>query len=92
MRMVAASLVCGGSGGSVAANTTGFALSNIGNADFETTLTLPARCAAPVVLVRVFTATNPAATQLGSYIAISGIESSSTNSSRDDSHDGEYYE
>jgi hypothetical protein len=67
---VAASLVCGGSGGSVAATSTAAGLSAAGNAEIRDDLTLPATCPAPVVLIRIF---NPTTLQPGAFIALSGI-------------------
>ena len=61
--MVAASLVCGGSGGTVAASTKAVPLSAAGNAEIEDTLTLPMSCMAPVVLVRAFSAALPLLTE-----------------------------
>lgn len=98
VRQIAASLVCGGSGGTVAASTAGFPLSAIGNASFETALAVPARCSAPVVLLRVFTATNAPGTELGPFIAISGLGGSSNASTNgrdgngNDDRSGPYYE
>ena len=67
---VAASLVCGGSGGSVAATSTAAGLSAAGNAEIRDDLTLPATCPAPVVLIRIF---NRTTLQPGAFIALSGI-------------------
>src|SRR5690349_20405530 len=59
--MVAASLVCGGTGGTVVPvpdlSITPSPLSTAGNAEIQQQVTLPATCFAPVVLVRIF---NPA--------------------------------
>jgi hypothetical protein len=70
---VAASLVCGGTGGTVAATTGGVPLSPAGNAEIKQAIALPASCLAPAVLVRVFTPANPAGSQLGPYIAATGF-------------------
>jgi hypothetical protein len=68
---VVASLVCGGSGGSIVATSVQAGLSVAGNAEIRDDLTLPATCPAPVVLVQIF---RPASTpQLGPFIALSGI-------------------
>ena len=67
---VAASLVCGGSGGSVQATSTAVGLSAAGNAEIRDDLALPATCPAPVVLIRNF---NPTTMQPGNFIALSGI-------------------
>ena len=53
--MVSASLVCGGSGGTVVATTGAVPLSPAGNAQIEATIPLPVSCPAPVVLVRIDT-------------------------------------
>lgn len=75
--MVAATLVCGGSGGAGVvvpdATVTPSPLSSSGGAEIRQSITLPAACIAPVVLIRIF---NPAAalgSQLGPFIAASGI-------------------
>ena len=49
---IVAALICGGSGGTVVAQTTGVPLSQAGNAKISATVTLPARCVAPIVVVR----------------------------------------
>ena len=49
---IVAALICGGSGGTVVAQTTGVPLSQAGNAKISATITLPARCVAPIVVVR----------------------------------------
>ena len=51
VRAVAASVVCGGSGGQVAASTSSAPLDGSGSAQIQTTVALPAVCRAPVVLV-----------------------------------------
>lgn len=73
VKMVGASVVCGGSGGSVAASSDGTPLSSSGDAQIETTVTLPGSCMAPVVLVRIFNASNPIGSQLGPFIALTGL-------------------
>jgi hypothetical protein len=68
---VVASLVCGGSGGSIVATSVQAGLSVAGNAEIRDDLTLPMTCPAPVVLIQIF---RPASTpQLGPFIALSGI-------------------
>ena len=56
--MVGASLICGGSGGTVVPETGGVVspspLSTAGNAEIDQAVNLPATCIGPVVLVRVF--------------------------------------
>jgi hypothetical protein len=70
---VAASLVCGGSGGTVEASTGGFPLAADGNAIIAANITLPAECQAPVVLVRIFNPAAAANAQLGAFIALTGF-------------------
>ena len=74
VQMVAASLVCGGSGGTVAVTSDPTPLSSSGFADIEAKVTLPATCMAPVVLIRIF---NPNTSQVGSFIALSGFNAGS---------------
>ncbi len=87
VKMVAASLVCGGSGGSVAASSDGAPLSTTGNAHIEAQLTLPATCMAPVVLVRIFNATAATGSQLGPFIAVSGMSLSSSQQNEEREND-----
>jgi hypothetical protein len=47
-----AAVICGGSGGTVVAQTAGVPLSQAGNARISATITLPERCVAPVIVVR----------------------------------------
>jgi hypothetical protein len=77
---VSASLVCGGSGGTVAATTGAVALSTSGDAHIHEKITLPASCIAPVILVRaaVVNGTTPAQPP---FIAVSGFSSSTGTSS-----------
>ncbi len=74
VQMVAVSVVCGGSGGSVVASTDGVTLSSRGDAEIDAQITLPATCMAPVVLVRIF---NPIGSQVGPFIAVNGINGTS---------------
>lgn len=71
--MVAASLVCNGSGGTLVASTSAMPLSPGGNAEIRQTITLPSSCLAPVVLVRVFNSLAPVGNQLGVFIAANGF-------------------
>jgi hypothetical protein len=75
--MVGASLVCGGSGGTVTFGTTDTVtpatLSSTGNAEIDQVVTLATACLAPAVLVRVFTPTAPLGSQLGVFIAATGL-------------------
>lgn len=73
VKMVAASLVCGGSGGAVAASTGPVPLDSMGNAEIEASIMLPTSCIAPVVLVRVANA------GLGPFIAATGFNSSKSD-------------
>ena len=73
---VAASLVCGGSGGAVAVTSQTFALSvPEGNADFSGQLTLPTSCLAPVVIVQVVGPNGPTI-----FIAATGVNPSAGDS------------
>jgi hypothetical protein len=81
---VAASLVCRGSGGTVAASTGGFPLAANGDATIAANITLPAECQLPVVLVRIFDPTAAANAQLGAFIALTGFQQITTPS-----HDGD---
>lgn len=87
--MVAASLVCGGSGGAVVASSDGVPLSAAGNAEINATVALPATCSAPVVLVRIFTPSAPVGSQLGKFIALSGFNAGAdAKNNNDDERDG----
>ncbi len=81
MTMVAASLVCGGSGGSVVGSTDGAPLSAAGDATMEGTITLPSTCMAPVALIRIFNASAPSGSQLGPFIALSGFNAGANSDS-----------
>jgi hypothetical protein len=72
---VVAALVCGGSGGAIAATTDAVALSGDGNADIEQTLTVPASCLAPVVIVRVAGVNGTLLPAPAAFIAASGFNS-----------------
>ena len=82
VQMVAASVVCGGSGGTVAATTDAVSLSSLGDAHIESGITLPSSCLAPVVLIRI---ANPG-TQPGAFIAASGVNAAQANDDRNDDH------
>ena len=69
---VSASLVCGGAGGTVVATTDAVALSEAGNAEIESRISLPATCFGPVVLVRAVFNGTP-----GPWIASTGFAGSS---------------
>lgn len=81
---VSASLVCGGSGGTVAASTEAVALSTSGDAHIHAKITLPASCVAPVILVRAAVVNGTTLAQ-PPFIAVSGFSSTSTNSDGPDS-------
>jgi len=85
--MVGASLVCGGSGGSVAGSSDGTPLSAAGNAEIEATITLPSTCVAPAVLVRIFNPSAPAGSQLGRFIALTGFNAGAGASDDDSGQD-----
>jgi hypothetical protein len=87
VQMVAASLICGGSGGMVAASTGGVLLSASGNASIESTLALPATCAAPIILVRIFNPAAAAGSQLGAFIAESGFNAGANATAADNNDD-----
>lgn len=74
---VNASLVCGGSGGTVVATTAAVPLSTSGHAHIHEKITLPTSCIGPVILVRaaVVNGTTPAQPP---FIAASGFGSGST--------------
>ena len=80
VQMVAATLVCGGSGGTVAATTDPVPLSGAGNAEIEASVTLPASCMAPVVLVRFV---NAQTSQAGPFIALTGINAAANANHND---------
>jgi len=91
--MVAATLVCGGSGGAPVAvpdlSITPAVLSTAGNAEIQQQVTLPASCFAPVVLVRIF---NPAAalgSQLTAFIAVTGITPAAANNNNNNNNNNE---
>jgi len=86
VQMVAASLVCGGSGGTVVDSTTGVQLSAGGNAEIEGTLTMPATCMAPVILVRIFNNAALPGAQLGPFIAVTGITATANPGNKNDNN------
>ena len=65
---VSASLVCGGTGGTVVATTDPVALSADGDAEIESRIAVPDTCFGPVVLVRAVFGGNP-----GPWIASTGF-------------------
>ena len=74
---VAASLVCGGSGGSVAATTDAVPLSGDGNAEIEGKITVPSPCFGPIVLVRAAAVNGSPLPQPGPWISSNGFGSAS---------------
>jgi hypothetical protein len=86
--MVAATLVCGGSGGAVvpvAVAVTPSPLSSSGNADIDQAVTLPTACFGPVVLVQVFDM--PTAQLSPVFIAVTGLTPSAAQNSNEDRSD-----
>ena len=75
--MVGATLVCGGTGGTPVPvpdiAITPSPLSSRGNAEINQAVTIPAACFGPVVLVRAFNPGAPLGSQLGAFIAVSGL-------------------
>lgn len=90
--MVGASLVCGGSGGAPApVPATGLSpspLSSSGSAQIDQLVTIPSPCFAPVVLVRIFTASAPLGSQLGAFIAASAINPNLQNQNQNGNGNG----
>jgi hypothetical protein len=81
VQMVAASVVCGGSGGTVAATTDAVPLSQVGDAQIQSSILPPSPCVAPVVLLRIASAANPA--QPGAFIALTGLSSGGNQGEQD---------
>jgi hypothetical protein len=79
--MLGASLVCGGTGGApvTAATVTPSPFNSNGSAEIEQVVTMPATCIGPVVLVRAFTASAPLGSQLGAFIAATGLTANAQN-------------
>jgi hypothetical protein len=89
--MVGATLICGGtpvptSGGLVTPSP----LNASGNAEIDQAVNLPSACFGPVVLVRVFTSAAPLGSQLGPFIAVSGMTPNTpqNQNQNDDNKDG----
>lgn len=91
--MVGASLVCGGSGGAPVPVLDTFVtpspLSSRGQAEIDQMVTLPAVCIAPVVLVRIFTSSAPLGSQLGPFIAASGIAANGMQNQNQNQNDNQ---
>ena len=82
---VSASLVCGGSGGTVVATTAAVALTPAGNAHIHDKVTLPASCIGPSILVRVAAANGTPVAQ-GPFIAATGFTNAAP-AKEPDNHD-----
>jgi len=81
---VSASLVCGGSGGTVVATTDPVPLSGDGDAEIEAGIKLPDTCFGPIVLVRAAAFNGNPLPQAGPWIAGAGFSSSSEHDDKDD--------
>ena len=75
---VSASLVCGGSGGTVQSETAPVPLSTKGNANLHGHIAVPAVCFGPVVLVHIAAANGNPIPQPGPWIAATGGMSASS--------------
>jgi hypothetical protein len=75
--MVAATLVCGGTGGTPVSvpdlSVTPSPLSSSGNAQIDQVVTFSPGCFGPGVLVRIFNPSAALGSQLGPFIAVTGI-------------------
>ena len=69
---VSASLVCGGSGGTLQSETDPVSLSTKGNANLHGQIDVPALCFAPVILVHIAATNGTAIPQPGPWIAATG--------------------
>ena len=76
---VSASLVCGGSGGTVQSETASAPLSTKGNADLHGQIAVPALCFGPVVLVHIAGNNGSPVPQPGPWIAATGGMSRSSH-------------
>jgi hypothetical protein len=92
--MVGATLVCGGTGGTAVPAAGGLVtpspLSASGNGEIDQTVNVPSTCFGPVVLVRIFTSAAPLGSQLGSFVALSGMTPNTVQNQnqKDDNRDG----
>ena len=91
VQMVAASLVCGGSGGTVVSNTGAVYLDAGGRANIEDLIAVPASCIAPSILIRIFNPAAPAGSQLGAFIASTGI-AAGTNAANPGNNNGDHHD
>ena len=69
---VSASLVCGGSGGTVQSETASVALSMKGDANLRGHIAVPSLCFAPIVLVHIAATNGSPVPQPGAWIAATG--------------------
>jgi hypothetical protein len=76
---ISASLVCGGSGGTVQSETASVPLSTKGNADLRGHITVPSLCFGPVVLVNIAANNGTPIPQPGAWIAATGGMNMSSN-------------
>lgn|SRR5262245_55009310 len=76
---VAASVVCGGSGGVVVATTSSFALKANGNVTIADSLQLPNSCLAPIVLLQITALNGEDLPNPINYIASSGFITNTAN-------------
>ena len=79
MTAVSASLVCGGSGGTVESETAPVPLSMKGNANLHGQVAVPSVCFAPVVLIRITATNGNPLPQPGPWIAATGGMSRSSH-------------
>lgn len=90
--MVGATLVCGGTGGTpvpASGAVTPSPLSSSGDAQINQTVSLPATCFAPALLVRIFTSSAPLGSQLGAFIAVTGMTSNGNQNQNQDNDNDE---
>jgi len=69
---ISASLVCGGSGGTVQSETASVPLSTKGNANLRGDIAVPSLCFAPIVLVHIAATNGSPIPQPGAWIAATG--------------------
>ncbi len=70
---VSASLVCGGSGGTVVATTDPVPLSEMGDAEITQNLAMPSVCVGPIFLINIAGLDGAPLPQLGPWIAATGV-------------------
>jgi hypothetical protein len=81
VKNISASLVCGGTGGTVVATSDAVSLSAAGDAEIESQISVPSTCFGPVVLVRAVFNGNA-----GPWIAGMGFASTSETNVKDGGH------